>query len=708
VADRPPLLDDATREAIEHIFRPASIAVVGATERPGYGARVVQNLQRTAYPGRIYPVNPGRSKVFDLPCYPSPLDLPEPPDLALVIVPAERVPEALRQCAERGAGAAVVISAGFAELGRSDTEQRQSGLREVAEQTGLRIVGPNCLGAANVAAGIWATATTRFSVDVAPSDPGAALISQSGATAFGPLLAQARDRGAAFRYIVTTGNEADLQATDFLAYFLERPDVGVVTLLLEGIRDFPRLRRAAERALALDKSLVILKVGRSEVGQRAARSHTAALTGSDRVQDALFRQLGMARVRDYDELIEQTQLLLHAPLPAGRRVGVVSHSGGIGAHLSDLLGVEGLEVPPFAEATRRCIAEVLGERGSAGNPADLTTFTFGPTLEPILEALIADPGLDALLLATQGTDELAGRIVAASRSTSKPIAHVWTGSQTATEGLPTLRAAGIPVFALPTGGARGLAALVRRAEARARQATPAPQALAGTHGRLDPTLSGALSEPQSKRLLAGWGIQAPPERLCSSVEDALAAARELGYPVVVKASSPALPHKSDLGLVRLDLRADGEVEQAYHDLVVRAEQAAPGRLEGVLVQPLLRDGIEVIAGLSDDPQFGRLLMLGLGGTLVEVLQAVTWRVCPLGSVEADAMIDDLPVLATLVGGVRGRPAADRQALVDCLVRLVRFGEQLGDRLESVDLNPLLVRPRGQGVVALDALVVLRS
>ena len=719
----------ALTAALDAIFRPASIAVVGATERPGYGARLLDNLVQTGYGGRIYPINPNREAVFGLTCYPSPRDLPEAPDLVVVIVPAKRALEPLRQCAERGARAAIVISAGFAELKGEHGQRRQVELSALAAETGIRVLGPNCLGAANLPDNVWATASTRVIRDAPLQPTGAALISQSGATAFGPLLAVARDRGLAFRYVVTTGNEADLGAQDFVEYLLAQPDVRVIALLLEGIRDFPRLTRLAAEAGRREKTLVVQKVARSEAGQRAARSHTAALTGSDRVQDALFRQFGMVRARDYDELVEQTALLLKAPLPDGPRIGVVSHSGGIGAHLTDLLGVEGLAVPPLAESTRQRLAEILGERGSAANPADVTTFANSPAFAPILDILLSDPGLDAWLVATQGSEELVGKIVRAAAQTPKPVAVLWTGSAATDVGLPTLQSSPVPVFALPTGAARGMAALVRLAEARRRLSADAParprQAVpldisdrtlsddtldGGNRALSGDTLGpggGTLSEHRSKRLLARFGIASPKELLCQSPEGAVDAAQALGYPVVMKASSPDLPHKSELGLVRLDLRTESELLKAYSGLVAAAERAAPERLEGVLVQPYVRGGVETIVGLNDGPHLGRLIMLGLGGTLVEALAAVTWRACPLSPAEAPAMIEDVPALATLLRGVRGAPPADRAALVHTLVALSDMADHLGDRLETVDVNPLLVRPEGQGALALDALVVLR-
>jgi acetyltransferase len=703
------------RSALDAIFRPRAIAVIGATERAGYGARVLSNMQRSGFDGTVYAINPNRDRVFDWPCYPSPDDLPGVPDLALVVVPASAVIDALRRCAAAGARAAIVISAGFAELGE-DGADRQAQLRAIAQESGMRIVGPNCLGAANLVDSIWPTAASRLTTDLPLAVPGAALVSQSGATAFGPLLALAGDRGLGFRYAVSTGNEADLVAADFVEYFLGLSDVRVVTLMLEGVRDFARLRHLADQAAQLGKFIVILKVGRSAAGARAAQSHTAALTGSDQVHDALFRQLGILRVRDYDELIEQTAMLLHAPMPSGPRMGIASHSGGIGAHMCDLLGVEGLQIPPLSEPARAAVAAVLGERGAAANPADLTTFASGPQFGPLLDAMFADEAMDAWIVATQGNAQRAQTIVDAAHNAQRPVSVAWTGSQNDRAGLDVLRAGGVPVFALPSGAARGAAALFAIAEARRRRAED--ETAVGKSGSVSGAfadtiakaagLSGTLSEHVSKQLLAGVGIDAPAERLCATRNEAREAAAAFGYPLVLKASSAALAHKSEHGLVRLDVRNVTELDEAFDALQAAAEALAPGRVEGILVMPFMRGGVETIIGLADDPDHGRLIMLGLGGVLVEAIGAVTWRATPIGPSEANAMIAEVPALDALLGGVRGAPAADRRALIDALINLSAMVEAFGDRLQTVDVNPLLVRAEGDGVLALDALVVLRE
>jgi acetate---CoA ligase (ADP-forming) len=708
----------ADSTALDRLFFPRSIAVVGATERPGYGARLLTTLMRTGYDGSIYSVNPSRSRVFGLPCYTSVLDLPDVPDLVAVLVPADRALDCLRQSAEFGVRAAVVISAGFAELQTDEGLVRHRALRKLVADTGLRVLGPNCLGLCNQAANVWVTATAQVQPVPVGDGPGMALISQSGATAFRTLLPLARDRGLTYRYAVTTGNEADLTAADLVEYFLRRPDVGAISLLSEGVKDFARLAHLARQALGLGKAVVIQKVGQSEAGQRAALSHSAALTGSDRVQDALFRQFGITRVHDYDELIEQTSLFLKAPAPRGVRIGVVSHSGGIGAHVADQLGVAGLVVPPLGAQTREQLVQVLGERGSAGNPVDSTSHTFGPALEPMLSALVQDPGIDALVVATAGDEEMAQRIIraaeqAASLEVPKPLMMVWTESQQGAPGLASLQASAVPVFTRPVAAARALAALARLAEARRRPGLDSAVALGGALGGQERDSVEAeghriLSEHRSKQLLARAGIVSPPEALCRDADEAATAARDVGYPVVLKANAPDLPHKTDHGLVQLGLSDEHQVRAAFAELLARAEKVVPGPCEGILVQPLVRGGVETIIGLTDDPALGRLVVLGLGGVFVEALGAITWRSCPIDAATADAMIADLPVLERLLAGVRGAPPADRAALADALVRLSDFAGRSGDSIESVDVNPLLVRADGQGATALDAMIVVRK
>lgn len=704
---------DAAR-ALRALFEPISIAVIGATERPQYGGRFVANLQAGGFRGRLYPVNPNRETVFGLRCYPSIAAVPEPVDLAAIIIPAPKVPEALAQCAAAGVRAAVVISAGFAETG-PDGAALQEQLARVARRGGLRVLGPNCLGLANVAAGIWATASTPISAAALPRTGPIGLVSQSGASAFGPLLTAFRDREIGLRMIVSTGNEADLDLAEVVQYLLADPEIRVVAAFLEGVRRPEAFLECLDQALLAGKPLVLVKIGRSGVGQRAAATPTAALTGSDAVHEALFRQRGVVRVDDDDALAEVTALLARAPLPRGDRVGVISHSGGITGLLGDKIGEQGLHVPPLAEGTVQRLAAILAGRGAATNPADITTHFQRETFREMLELISADENVDLVAVATAGSREVVQRVIDAAAASGKPTVYVWTGSLDDRDGLPHLRASGLPVFHLPGRAARALRQLVDYRAVRQRVGAgrlpwrqAAAELPAAARARLE-QLAGrqtVLNELEAFPLLEAAGLPIASGQLATNETEALAAADALGYPVVAKAVSPQLLHKTEAGAVRLGLRDAEELRAAYHEVLASVRRHRPdAEVAGVLIQRLVR-GVEVIAGVSRDAQFGPVLLLGLGGVQAEALAAISLRLCPIDAADAQAMIAEAPGLERLLGGFRGQPAADRAALIDLLVRLSQLAHAARGQVASIDLNPVLVLPDGQGVQIVDAVIAL--
>lgn len=715
---------DRKFEAIDAMLHPRSIAIVGATERLQYGGRFLKNLLTTGCKARLYPVNPRRDAIFGVPCLRSIREIPEAVDLAAIIIPAPAVLEALEECAEKGVRSAVVISAGFEELGTEEGRARQARLRSLARETGVRVCGPNCLGLANVADSVWATAGSRISPETVALGSGIGLVSQSGATCFGPLIAMARDRGVGFRYIVSTGNEADLDSSDFAQYMLRDAEVKVVAALVEGFRDGAKFVETAEMALEMGKPLVLLKVGRSEAGSRAAGSHTAAMTGSDVVQDALFQQKGVVRVDDYDELIETANMFLKAKRPRGERVGVISHSGGIGSFLADKCGEVGLELPLLSDRTRDGLGEILGERGSAANPADVTTFAYNESFPSILRLLLADEKLDVQVMASAGGELQAKTVIQAAEECEKPVVFLWTGSIKDTGSLPLLQAGDVPLFYLPGRCARGVRRLLdyhrRRDEilAERSEAHPHPDPLTGGEGgppeealrALRELVSGAggpaLTEHESKRVLSLFGVPTTREAQCSNLEEASRAAEEIGYPVALKVISRQIAHKTEAGAVRLGVVGPEELARGYEEMLATVRAQCPGApIDGVLVQQMVSGGVEVIVGVSRDAQFGPVLMLGLGGVLVEALGAVSWRVCPIGPRDARAMIGEVKGLSRILAGYRGRPRADVGALVDALVDISRLAVWAREEILSLDVNPLAILPEGHGVVALDALVI---
>jgi acetate---CoA ligase (ADP-forming) len=708
---------DARLRSIHAMFHPASIAVVGATERLGYGGRFLKNLIDTGSAARLYPVNRARKTVFGLPCHPSMAEVPEPVDLAAIIVPAAQVPEVFRACVEQGAKAALIISAGFAEAGE-EGEARQAAIRALARESGVRICGPNCLGLTNVAAGSWTTPSTRIAPELRALSGRIGLVSQSGATCYRPLMAMAKDRGIGLRYMVSTGNEADLESSDFVDYMLRDPEVGAVAAVVEGFKDGRRFVEVARRAAALSKPIVLLKIGRTEAGSRAAGSHTAAMTGSDVVQDALFRQTAVVRVDDYDELLETADMLVKAKPPRGRRAGVLSESGGMTSFMADRAAAEGFSVPPLSDETTRRLRLIMGERGSAANPADLTGFGTGPDFPAVLAHYLAEDGLDLLIMSSVGGKVQATTVIEATATADKPILFVWAGSIADGEGLPLLRASAVPLFLLPGKAALAARRAVEHHRMRAAlqgegdpDALPPPPAgaLEALRKELDQGEGAVIGEHAGKRVLRAFGIRTTREALCADAAGAVRAAAAIGYPVALKIASPDLAHKTEAGGVRLGIADEAALLAAREELLAAARAHAPeARIEGVLIQEMVAGGIEVILGVSRDPQFGPVVMLGQGGVMAEALGAAAWRVCPLNAREALEMIDEVGGLRRLLAGFRGAPPADVAALVDAVVRVSRLAVWAEDDLAGLDINPLAVLPEGRGAVALDALLVRRG
>ncbi|MDP3064455.1 MAG: CoA-binding protein [Chloroflexota bacterium] len=447
------------RKAIDTMLHPRSIAVLGATARMQYGGRFLKALLDSKYPGRIYPVNPKYEELMGVKCYPSVASLPEVPDLAGVIVPFQEVVPVLEECARKGVPSAVIITAGFAEREEADRKVAQVQLHELATKTGPRLCGPNCLGLVNVKDTVWSFSGHYSTLQGIPSGP-LALVAQSGATAFGPLAARAADLGVGLKYIISTGNEADLEAMDFVRYALDDPEVKAVLTSIEGFKDGAKLRKVAALALQRGKPIVILKLGRSEAGSRAARSHTAAMTGSDVVQDAFFKQMGMIRVEDWDELLEVGSLLAKCPPPENDGVGVVSHSGGIGGILVDKCGYMGLQVPLPSQKTKEGIDGILKGFGSARNPMDVTGYATSEEFPKILDFMIKDEGFGIIIVGSSGGDSQAQQIIAAASSTTKPVVMLWTGNLGAEDGLKLLKGSQVPVFYLPDKVVRGVRKLV--------------------------------------------------------------------------------------------------------------------------------------------------------------------------------------------------------------------------------------------------------
>ena len=696
-------------QSIDKMLNPRSIAVVGASPKGGYGGRLLNAVLRSKDRVRVYPVNPNYDEIAGVKAYRSIAELPEAPDLMGIVVPYHKVLDVLREGHAKGARSALVISAGFAERGTDSGLDLQRQVGAYAKQSGLRIAGPNCLGLANVRDDIWATASSRTLGGLTGH---IALVCQSGATAFGPFLLRAVDAGIGLSHIISTGNETDLDFADFARYLVDDPETRVIAGFVEGFKDVRKFMAVAQLAAERGKPIVLIKIGRSESGAQAARSHTAALTGADELYDAMFKQYGVIRVQDYDELLEVSQLLANSRKPRKRGIAVVSHSGGISSLTADMLGLAGLDLPRLSERARDGINGILKDFGWAANPADVTGFARRDEFVQIMDYMIEEPEVGTLVVASAGAGNQPEHVIALRDRTDKNVAFFFTASRN-DKALEKLKKANIPIFYSPEKLARGLRFLVDyHAWLEARTARGSSSAPAITAEQRDAwakaraTARATLSETESKQLVSAWGVPVTREIAAQSAGGAVEAARAIGFPVVLKVDSPDIAHKTEAGGVRLSLGDEAAVRSAYDEIVAAAKRYAPDAdVRGVTVQEMVTGGVETIVGVKYDPQLGPMLVFGSGGVMVEVFGDVATRHCPISRDQAVEMIGEVKG-AKLLRGFRGKPAADVDALADVLVRVSHMAAQLEGELAELDVNPLLVLPHGRGVIAADALVVL--
>jgi len=701
--------------AFERLFNPRGIAIVGASAEPARpGGQTIAALREHGFKGGIYPVNPKYPEIAGYRCYASVAELGGECDVAVIALPAAQVPAVIRACGDRGIAFAVVLGGGFRESGPQGREIEEAMLA-AARTGGVRIIGPNCLGLVNIHARVYAAWGSLTRPPLLPAGPVSAVLQSAslGTT----LLVRCAAAGVGFRHAVTSGNEADITAPELIDAYIDDAETRVILAYLEGVSDGRALMRAARRALAARKPLIVLKAGNTEQGRRAAASHTANLTGDYDVYRAVFRQCGVIEVRDLDEAADVALCAVGGRLPRGRRVAVMGGSGGAAAMFADRADELGLSMPPLGDHALEVLKNCLPPLSSLKNPIDYTAgyprAAPGLDFQRAFDAVLQDPGIDqlAVMFAAAGRSQLqiGGELLGQAASTSdKPIV-VFSGmpQEIAPEGLGRMRAAGIPVLPSPKRAAVAMAkladyaaALARRehgSEPRARRAQP-PALPAG---------AAALNEHESKQILAAAGLPVTRDYLipANAIEELPA---DIVFPVAVKVVSRDIAHKTDIGAVRLDVRDRTALKTAVSEVVNNARRAVPeARLAGVLASEMIADGLETIVGVVNDAVFGPVVVVGLGGVLVETLRDVSYRVAPFGQEDARAMIGELRAHAVF-DGVRGGPPRDRDALAAALARISELAWDLRERLLELDINPLLVRPRGQGVVAADALIVLRE
>lgn len=704
--------------SLERLFDPRSVAVIGASQDfASISGQPLLHLKNHGYRGAIYPVNPRYTEVAGLPCYPSVAALPAVPDLALVLISAARVPDALRRCGERGIPFALVVSSGFAETGGEGVRLQQE-LAEIARRYDIGVVGPNCQGMMNVAGGMYAGFGAAFQIPALRAGP-VSLVTQSGGFGYA-VVSLAEEAGVGFRHVVCTGNEAGISTLEFVSHFIEDSHTQLVAGYVEGLKDARHLIRVGERALAANKPILLWKVGDSEPGRRAAVSHTANLGGPAELYRAAFRQCGVLEVHDVQDLSDLVRVFLYGKQPRGRGVAIVTLSGGAGVVTADQCVAFGLEVPALSAASEQRLTEIVPAFGSARNPVDVTGNIFNDPamLREALRVVADDERVDSLIVITalvQGkmAAELAREIAELDRATAKPVVVCWSArNELAAEAYVLLDERRIPRFKTPLRACRALAGLTDFAEARRRHAARAGERvrrIESRHAREQlAATGGVLGEHAAKRLLAAYGIPVTREELVQTREQAVASARRIGFPIALKVCSADIPHKTEAGAVRLALANEAEVGAAYDEVLASACRFNPrARIDGVLVQEMVTGAIEAIAGVVNDALFGPAVMFGLGGVFAEVLRDVSFRLCPVRRGEARDMIRGVrayPVLA----GARGKAPADLDALEEALERLSALALDLEPSVAEVDVNPLFVSPKGGGVKAGDALIRTRA
>jgi acetyltransferase len=700
---------------LDSLFSPESIALIGASRDlekiPG---RLLSMLRKNEFPGKIYPINPNYGDIDGLKCYSTIADVGQPIDLAIVIIPARAVLGALEQCAAAGVKNAVIISSGFAEEG-GDSAAMQDAIAALAKKTGMRISGPNAEGFYSEVQRVAATFSPT--VEVKPDTPKLiatrrriGIVAQSGGIGFA-IYHRARALGIALSYVISAGNESDLGAGEFLEYMVQDSSTDVILLFIEGIRDVDKFLAAARRAAETGKPVIVTKVGRSGAGERAAASHTASMAGWSAAYDAVFAKYGFIVSNDLDEAVTIAAILTTNPLPKGDRVAVLTVSGGAGIWGADTVSMQGLQVPELSAPIQAEISKLLPSYGATRNPIDVTAQgVHSGGLQKSIDLLDVSDEVDAILV-----------VLSLSSDTRMPFKQA--------ELKPVLSAQNKPIvfysYTLPSDFARhelaasgavvlsglthvGVAMRQMVQRARFKLAPPVATAASPLRDLSAHLESPTLSEFDSKSLLRDAGIALPDEVLAAEKSALDAAIARVGFPLVMKIQSRDIPHKSEVGGVRVNIATKGEVFLAYESLMESARRHRQGAaIQGVLVSPMAKKGVEIIIGTMCDATFGPMIMVGFGGITTELFRDVIYRPAPVSAAEAAAMLAELKA-APLLSGFRGAAKADIPALSKLISQVSTLAADFRGQISEIEINPVLVHPEGQGVTIVDALVARKK
>ncbi len=700
------------RHQLDAIFKPRSVAVIGASTRKGsIGRETVRNILLAEFNGKIFPVNLRARVIQSIKAYSTVLDVPDSVDLAIIIVPKEGVKEVAAQCGEKGVKGLVVITAGFSEVGAAGKKREQEVL-EIVREYGMRMIGPNCFGIVNTHPDVSLNATFGKTY---PKAGRIGFITQSGAMGEA-IMNIARDLDLGFSTVASIGNKADISSNDMLEYFKDDPDTDLILMYLENFGN-PRNFTEIAREVSRHKPIVAVKSGRTSLGAKAASSHTGALAGLDVGVDALFEQTGVMRVDTVEELFDVAQALSRQPLPKGNRVAVVTNAGGPGILATDALIRNGMEMPPLSAATVKTLKKHISADASFANPMDMVAGAGGREFEITLNAVKNDRRYDSIVPIfvppiTIDQVEVARCICEGLKGTKKTVLACFMGVGLDSVGMDYLRGHGIPCYIFPEAAAKTLATMSKYRE-RIQRPRGKVRTFKVSKAKVEKIVNQALADgreaivsDEAIDILCAYGIPAAPYRYASSADGAVKAASQLGYPVVMKINTPPILHKTEVGGVMVDLRTDKEIRKAFRDLKERIHELGEQGEFSVAMQQMISGGIETVMGMTTDPQFGPLIMFGLGGIYVEVMKDVTFRILPLADEGARGMVRSLRSFP-LLNGFRGAPPVDQEIIAETLQRLSQLVKDF-DCFSEIDINPFIASPDGKLSAAVDARFIIKQ
>jgi acyl-CoA synthetase (NDP forming) len=705
---------------LKPFFSPQSVAIIGASDDLNkFGGRVLNRLIEFGFGGRIYPVNPKREKILNLQAYPKLNSLPEVPDHVCIALPAKSVLDAVDECAKFGVRFCTIFTSGFAETGTEEGKKLQNKIKLIAEQSGMRIMGPNCNGLISFINNFAISTTGALTGEnCIPGNVG--IVAQSGGLGQVGLMYRAIELGMGISHQVSCGNQADLGVLDFVEFMVDDPATQVILMIVEDMGDGQKLRKVAEKAANKEKPIVILKLGRSEAGRLAASSHTGALTGEDDVASAAFRQFGLMRVDDCNQLIDYAMFLRNNRLPKGNRVAAITASGGHAVLVADLGGSMGFDWADYAPETHKALNNIMPAFGQATNPTDLTTEAFASSgmFAEAISIISKDPNIDVTIpvfTINKSVDIKVGADFV--RKTSRPAAMLWTGKCLDDRNLTasSLIETNVPVFRdtlaclRAVQGAMNYGIFLRsRIGEKYKLKRPTKINLSKAQKILGASENSTLGENESRFLLEAYGFPSLKTKAAENEKDVVEFSKKIPFPLVMKIDSPDIFHKTEVGGIRLGINTTKQATQAFHSLLASAKVAVPSaRINGVLIQEMAPEGTELILGASVDLTFGPIVTIGFGGVYTEILNDVSHRVAPVVEEEAMEMLGELKGFSIL-NGARGLPKRDLEFVAGLIVRLSWLINDLHMEIAEIDINPLSVYENGKGAAVLDALIIKKT